>query len=161
MVDRYQTTSHTPEALYRLVEAYLTLGLLDEAKKDGAVLGYNYPGDAWYVDAYELLTSKGLRPAVVPAVGAKRSLLHPPMTKDKGATIEPPATVQTTAAAMSTGHTPLAPAAKPDTSADAQSDTTDDPPKKKKRSIFHIPFTHDNSDPTGPDTVPTPVTPSK
>ena len=48
VVDRYQTTSHTPEALYRLVEAYLTLGLLDEAKKNGAVLGYNYPGDAWY-----------------------------------------------------------------------------------------------------------------
>lgn len=67
VVDRYQTTSHTPEALYRLVEANLTLGLTDEAKRDGAVLGYNFPGDAWYADAYGLLTSKGLRPLVAPA----------------------------------------------------------------------------------------------
>jgi len=66
VVDKYQTTSHTPEALYRLVEAYLTLGLRDEAVKNGAVLGYNYPGDAWYQKAYALLTSKGLRPAVLP-----------------------------------------------------------------------------------------------
>ena len=60
VIDRYQTTSHTPEALYRLVETYLTLGLLEEAKRNGAVLGYNYPGDAWYSDAYRLLTSRGL-----------------------------------------------------------------------------------------------------
>ena len=69
VVDRYQTTSHTPEALYRLVEANLTLGLVDEAKKDGAVLGFNYPGDPWYSDAYGLLTSKGLRPQVAPRAG--------------------------------------------------------------------------------------------
>ena len=54
VIDRYQTTSHTPEALYRLVETYLTLGLLEEAKRNGAVLGYNYPGDPWYGDAYKL-----------------------------------------------------------------------------------------------------------
>ena len=63
VVDRFQTTSHTPEALYRLVEAYLTMGLRDEAVEDGAVLGYNFPGDRWYGEAYALLTSKGLRPA--------------------------------------------------------------------------------------------------
>ncbi len=66
VLDRYQTTSHTPEALYRLVEANLTLGLRDEASKDGAVLGYNFPGDRWYQQAYGLLTAKGLRPATVP-----------------------------------------------------------------------------------------------
>ncbi|HTI66366.1 MAG TPA: outer membrane protein assembly factor BamD [Caulobacteraceae bacterium] len=66
VIDRYQTTSHTPEALYRLVEAYLTLGLTDEANRDGAVLGANYPGDRWYGAAYSLLTSKGLRPLVEP-----------------------------------------------------------------------------------------------
>jgi len=66
VVDRYQTTSHTPEALYRLVEGYLTIGLLEEAKRNGAVLGYNYPGDPWYGSAYKLLTSKGLRPSVEP-----------------------------------------------------------------------------------------------
>src|SRR5580704_17756275 len=90
VVDRYQTTSHTPEALYRLVEAYLTLGLLDEAKKNGAVLGYNYPGDRWYSDAYDLLTSKGLRPAVIPAVVSKRSVFHAAYTKDKVHTVAPP-----------------------------------------------------------------------
>ena len=66
VIDRFQSTTHTPEALYRLVEANLTLGLRDEATKDGAVLGYNFPGDRWYKVAYDLLTSKGLRPATVP-----------------------------------------------------------------------------------------------
>ncbi len=69
VIDRYQTTSHAPEALYRLVEANLTLGLVGEAVKDGAVLGYNYPGDVWYHDAYHLLTTKGLRPALPPGSG--------------------------------------------------------------------------------------------
>ncbi len=66
VIDRYQTTSHTPEALYRMVEAYMTLGLTEEAKRNAAVLGFNYPGDAWYSDAYDLMNGKGLRPAVVP-----------------------------------------------------------------------------------------------
>ena len=66
VIDKYQTTSHTPEALYRLVEANLTLGLKEEASRDGAVLGYNFPGDRWYQEAYSLLTSKGLKPATVP-----------------------------------------------------------------------------------------------
>ena len=67
VVDRFQTTSHTPEALYRLVEADLELGLTDEAKRNGAVLGYNFPGDAWYGDAYKLLSHRGLQPDIVPA----------------------------------------------------------------------------------------------
>jgi outer membrane protein assembly factor BamD len=66
VIDRYQTPSHTPEALYRLVEAYLTLGLREEATRDGAVLGANYPGDRWYGAAYSLLTSKGLKPQTAP-----------------------------------------------------------------------------------------------
>jgi len=66
VIDRFQSTTHTPEALYRLVEANLTLGLRDEATKDGAVLGYNFPGDRWYKEAYDLLTAKGLKPATVP-----------------------------------------------------------------------------------------------
>ena len=76
VVDRYQSTSHTPEALYRLVEANLTLGLSDEAKRDGAVLGYNFPGDPWYDQAYRLLTAKGLRPQEVPAPERGRKLNH-------------------------------------------------------------------------------------
>ncbi len=74
VVDKYQTTSHTPEALYRLVEANLTLGLRDEATKDGAVLGYNFPGDPWYSRAYALLTSKGLRPSAPPKPKANGAL---------------------------------------------------------------------------------------
>ncbi len=66
VLDRFQSTTHTPEALYRLVEANLTLGLRDEATKDGAVLGFNFPGDRWYKEAYDLLTAKGLKPATVP-----------------------------------------------------------------------------------------------
>src|ERR1700749_186475 len=126
VVDRYQTTSHTPEELYRLVEAYLTLGLLDEAKKNGAVLGYNYPGDRWYSDAYDLLTSKGLRPAVIPAVVSKRSVFHAAFTKDKTRTVSPP-TLDTTASARA-----AQPAAKA-APAPAKADTEDDaaPPKKK------------------------------
>ncbi|MFN4175754.1 outer membrane protein assembly factor BamD [Phenylobacterium sp.] len=106
VVDRYQTTTHTPEALYRLVEAYLTLGLVDEAKKNGAVLGYNYPGDPWYRDAYRLLTDRGLRPAVEPSGGGKRGLLRLPFRKDKGQTIRPPASVpETSADETSAGET--------------------------------------------------------
>ncbi len=66
VIDRFQTTTHTPEALYRLVEADLSLGLMDEAKRNGAVLGFNFPGDPWYAEAYGLLTTKGLRPMVQP-----------------------------------------------------------------------------------------------
>lgn len=93
VIDRYQTTSHTPEALYRLVEAYLTLGLTEEAKRNGAVLGYNYPGDLWYADAYKLLTDKGLRPATEPTgVDGRRGILSRlPFVKDKSTTIKPPA----------------------------------------------------------------------
>jgi outer membrane protein assembly factor BamD len=58
VIDKYQTTTHTPEALERLTEAYLTLGLVDEAQTAAAVLGYNYPGSEWYQDAYNLLTQE-------------------------------------------------------------------------------------------------------
>lgn len=64
--EAFQRTSHTPEALYRLVEVYLALGLKDEAVRNGAVLGHNYPGSVWYSDAYGLLTAEGRRPDVTP-----------------------------------------------------------------------------------------------
>lgn len=62
VVDKYQTTSHVPEALERLVECSVALGLMDEAKKDAAVLGYNFPGSPWYQDAYDLLKAHGIKP---------------------------------------------------------------------------------------------------
>ena len=55
MLDNYQTTSHTPEALHRLVECYLRLGVVPEAKKYAAVLGYNYPGSDWYKYSYQMI----------------------------------------------------------------------------------------------------------
>ena len=55
VVEKYQTTSHTPEALERLVETYLNLGLPEEAHKAAAVLGRNYPGSKWYHRSYELI----------------------------------------------------------------------------------------------------------
>ena len=58
VIDKYQTTSHTPEALYRLVESYLALGIPNEAEKSAAVLGNNYPGSEWYSRAYKLINAK-------------------------------------------------------------------------------------------------------
>ena len=55
VVKNYETTSQTEEALHRLVEAYVSLGIINEAKLVGSVLGYNYPDSAWYQDSYELL----------------------------------------------------------------------------------------------------------
>jgi outer membrane protein assembly factor BamD len=62
VVDEYQTTNHVPEALHRLTEIYLTLGLTDEARRTASVLGYNYPGSPWYQDSYALLV-EGAQPA--------------------------------------------------------------------------------------------------
>jgi outer membrane protein assembly factor BamD len=64
VVEQFQTTSHTPEALYRLVESYLSLGLNDDAQTAGAILGHNFQSTPWYDDAYTLLTGKGLRAEV-------------------------------------------------------------------------------------------------
>jgi len=55
VVEDYQTTNHVPEALHRLTEIYLTLGLTDEARKTASVLGHNFPGSPWYQDSYALL----------------------------------------------------------------------------------------------------------
>lgn len=60
VVEDFQTTSHTPEALHRLVEAYLSLGLTDEAQTAGAILGHNYRSTDWYEDSYKMLTGQGL-----------------------------------------------------------------------------------------------------
>jgi outer membrane protein assembly factor BamD len=59
VVDDYQTTNHVPEALHRLTEIYLLLGLTEQARKTAAVLGHNYPGSEWYVDSYNQLVIDG------------------------------------------------------------------------------------------------------
>jgi outer membrane protein assembly factor BamD len=63
VVINYQTTNQTPEALYRLTESYLALGVRSEAQTAAAVLGQNFPNSDWYKDAYALLQSEGLEPA--------------------------------------------------------------------------------------------------
>lgn len=60
VVEDFETTTHTAEALHRLVEAYLSLGLTDEARTAGAILGHNFRGTRWYEDSYALLTGQGL-----------------------------------------------------------------------------------------------------
>src|SRR5881227_3275447 len=59
VIDNFQTTTHVPEALERLIECDLALGLYDEAKANAAVLGHNYPGSEWYEDSYALMTGSG------------------------------------------------------------------------------------------------------
>lgn len=70
VVERYQTTSHVPEALYRLTESYLALGVTKEAEVAAAVLGHNFPGSDWYAASYALLRERDLQPRL-----SKRSWL--------------------------------------------------------------------------------------
>jgi outer membrane protein assembly factor BamD len=62
VVEKYQTTSHAPEALHRLVESYLALGVVGEARSAAAVLGHNYPGSEWYEDSFSLMQEYGQQP---------------------------------------------------------------------------------------------------
>ena len=62
VVEQYQTTAHVPEALHRLTECYLAIGVVDEAQTAAAVLGHNYPGSDWYVDSYALMTGARVEP---------------------------------------------------------------------------------------------------
>lgn len=62
VVETYQSTSHVPEALHRLVECYLALGIPKEAQAVAAVLGHNFPGSDWYGDSYALLVEQNLEP---------------------------------------------------------------------------------------------------
>lgn len=59
VVEDYQGTTHVPEALHRMVELYMKLGIVEEAKNYAAVLGHNYPTNEWYKDSYRLLDPEG------------------------------------------------------------------------------------------------------
>ena len=74
VIDNYQTTNHAPEALHRLTEIYLLLGLTDQAKRTAAVLGHNYPGSRWYEDSYDQLAQDGIAPPT-PATQRANSFL--------------------------------------------------------------------------------------
>lgn len=62
VIDKYQTTTHVPEALHRLTEAYLAFGLNGEAQKTAAVLGHNFPGSEWYLDSYKIMGNEVAEP---------------------------------------------------------------------------------------------------
>lgn len=66
VVEEYETTTHAPEALHRMVEIYVAMGLRNEARKTAAVLGHNFPGSEWYVDTYRLVEPDAPLPASVP-----------------------------------------------------------------------------------------------
>jgi outer membrane protein assembly factor BamD len=143
VIDKYQTTSHTPEALYRLVEAYLTLGLVGEAKRNAAVLGYNYPGDPWYAAAYNLMASKGFRPDTAPNPAGKRGPHFPFFGHhDKAGTIAPPTDNSTqTAAADSEAADPNAIDTSP-ANAQAQNQTSGQTPSQTQKPAKQTGFVH-------------------
>jgi len=61
VIANFETTTHAPEALHRMAEAYHALGLNEEARKTAAVLGHNFPGSEWYIDSYEMIEDKPIR----------------------------------------------------------------------------------------------------
>lgn len=63
VVENFETTSHAPEALHRLVECYMALGVTEEAQRYAAVLGHNFPNSIWYRDSYKLMTGKDVKQA--------------------------------------------------------------------------------------------------
>lgn len=60
VVTEYQTTTHVPEALHRLVESYISIGLTGQAQQAAAVLGHNFPGSTWYSDTYAVMQGQGV-----------------------------------------------------------------------------------------------------
>ncbi|GJL95165.1 MAG: outer membrane protein assembly factor BamD [Hyphococcus sp.] len=99
VITKYQTTSHVPEALHRLVEAYLEIGVVDEARAAAAVLGYNYPGTNWYEDSFGLFEDKGIVAARVESDQTSDNggraedpdkVLNETAPSDVGVTIAPP-----------------------------------------------------------------------
>ncbi len=89
VIATYQTTTHVPEALHRLTEAYLALGIEDEAKKSAAVLGHNFPGSEWYIDSYEIVEGRPFRkkageaPWYWPFEDDDQEKFRPPLKKRK------------------------------------------------------------------------------
>jgi outer membrane protein assembly factor BamD len=115
VVTKYQTTSHVPEALHRLTESYMALGVMDAAQEYAAVLGYNFPGSDWYSDSYDLLIHQG---KVQPAAATAAATPAPqPATFP-----QPQATAQPEAAPVANGAPPQG-AAQPQTGAQPQGAT--------------------------------------
>ena len=97
VVDQFQTTTHIEEALHRLTEVYLALGVRAEAVKSAAVLGHNYPSSAWYQDSYALLSDVQTLPD--PAPDAETREPRGVGTDGDDDLVEPPEDAQTGPAA--------------------------------------------------------------
>jgi outer membrane protein assembly factor BamD len=89
VIEQYQTTSHVPEALHRLVEVYYSLGVVGEAQKYAAVLGHNFPASSWYGRSYRLLTGQAYSEGVERPGWFERFKLSIPFTKKKEVTEVP------------------------------------------------------------------------
>jgi outer membrane protein assembly factor BamD len=77
VVTDYQTSSQTPEALYRLAEGYMALGVVSEAQTAAAVLGHNFPNSQWYKDAYQLVSTDGRQPVASSGSWISRAFRNP------------------------------------------------------------------------------------
>ncbi|HEX5183300.1 MAG TPA: outer membrane protein assembly factor BamD [Allosphingosinicella sp.] len=134
VINEYQTTSHVPEALMRLTETYLALGIPEEARKSAAVLGANYPGTKWYKRAYALTThypprpvtaSAAPAPPAAPAPAPAAATPAPAPTEAQPAPAPAPPTTQPAPAPTETQPAPAP--APPTTPAPAPSDTPAQP----------------------------------
>ena len=110
VVDNYQTTSHAPEALERMVETYLALGIPQEAHKAAAVLGSNYPGSIWYKRAYKLM-ARHPAPQQIQAQVRAEPAAPPPALPPAQPIEQPPA--ETPHAAPPPTETPQQPVSQP------------------------------------------------
>ena len=110
VVDNYQTTSHAPEALERMVETYLALGIPQEAHKAAAVLGSNYPGSIWYKRAYKLM-ARHPAPQQIQAEVRAEPAAPPPALPPAQPIEQPPA--ETPQPATSPTETPQQPVSQP------------------------------------------------
>ena len=90
VVTDYQTTAHVEEALYRLVESNMALGIVPEAQSAGAVLGHNFPNSQWYADAYGLLKNGGVSPQAGGWLSSAWKSILPNAAKAKPATVTQP-----------------------------------------------------------------------
>ena len=89
VASEYQTTAHVEEALFRLVESNMTLGIIPEAQAAGAVLGHNFPNSNWYKDAYALLKSGGVAPQAGGWLAAAWKSVLPAALQAKPAPVAP------------------------------------------------------------------------
>jgi len=90
VVEQYQTTSHIEEALHRLTEVYLALGVRDEAIRSASVLGHNYPSSAWYRDSFALLSDDTTLPDPADGVDGDVDADRPAVGEGDDSLIEPP-----------------------------------------------------------------------